>query len=290
MTHSPQSRNADVQAPVAEGVWDLQGRRLLSWRNWGRFGACVYDRGDGEGVWRSSQHRIVFSLTPSPSMMVQIDGGQAQDVPPAFNAVGLYPAGRVIRTGGGDSRYGQVCWHPDLYSSIAPDMPRLPEFEPAVAFQDHLLGLLVRAVIEEAGEGTMDRLLAESLMAAIAMRVAQRSMSVPLLQPDLPSARVRRVIEYIEAHLNQELTLAELADVACLSPCHFSRSFKQAMGVGPQRYIVQRRVERAKALMRTSGDTLAGIATTVGFADQSHFTAAFRREVGVPPGRYRAAL
>ncbi len=131
----------------------------------------------------------------------------------------------------------------------------------------------------------MDRLLADSLMAVLAMRVAQRSAPAQA-EPDLP--RPRRVLDYIEAHLDQELTLAELSSVACLSPCHLSRSFKQEVGIGPQRYTVQRRVERAKALLRYGSDTLAGVAAAVGFADQSHFTAAFRRETGMTPGRFRA--
>jgi AraC family transcriptional regulator len=81
-----------------------------------------------------------------------------------------------------------------------------------------------------------------------------------------------------------------LADIACLSPYHFSRSFTQAAGVGPQRYVTQRRLERAKTLMRRTNQPLALIAQEAGFADQSHLTQVFRREMGVTPGRFRAAL
>jgi AraC family transcriptional regulator len=81
-----------------------------------------------------------------------------------------------------------------------------------------------------------------------------------------------------------------LADIACLSPYHFSRSFKQAVGVGPQRYVVERRIERAKTLMRRTHQPLASIALEVGFTEQSHLTAIFRREIGMTPGRFRAAL
>ena len=72
------------------------------------------------------------------------------------------------------------------------------------------------------------------------------------------------------------------------SPYHFSRSFKQATGVGPQRYVIQRRLERAKRLLRSSHLSIALIAQEAGFVDQSHLTRLFRREIGVTPRRYRA--
>ena len=82
----------------------------------------------------------------------------------------------------------------------------------------------------------------------------------------------------------------DLAGVACLSPYHFSCSIKQAVGIGPQRYVMQRRLEQAKTLMRRTKEPLAEIAQRVGFADQSHLTMIFRREIGMTPGRYRTAL
>lgn len=273
-----------------DGTSGLQGRRVLSWCQWDSCAAGSYDRGVGEGTWQSGQHRLVLSLTPSRPLLLQIDGGPAQQVTPRAGLVSFYPAGPAIRTAGTDARYAHVCWDPKLYGVIAPDLPRLPQAHPALTFPDPLLSQLMRSLVEETRNGHVDRLLADSLVAALAMRVAQRfGMPVPGRLPDLPHPRVRRVLDYIEAHIGQDLTLAELAEVACLSPSHFSRSFKQALGTGPQRYIVQRRVERAKALLLHTGDGLAGIAAATGFADQSHLTAAFRRETGTTPGRFRAA-
>jgi AraC family transcriptional regulator len=101
---------------------------------------------------------------------------------------------------------------------------------------------------------------------------------------------LKRVCDYIEAHLDDRLTLTEIAGVACLSTYHFSRSFKEAVGVGPRRYIVQWRVERAKALLQRSEQPLSWVAQEARFADQSHLTAEFRRQLGVTPGRFRAEL
>jgi AraC family transcriptional regulator len=120
----------------------------------------------------------------------------------------------------------------------------------------------------------------------------------PAFRRDLPlptskglsPERLRRVRDYVEAHLDADLSLTVLADIACLSPYHFSRSFKETAGVGPQRYVIQRRLERAKTLLRRTQEPLALIAQEAGFADQSHLTSIFRREIGVTPGRFRAAL
>ena len=286
----PEIADAPPQGP--NGVWDLRGRRLEAWRNWGLFGAGTYSRGSGEGLWMSDQHRLIFSLTPLPPVLLWIDGGPPQDVQPVPDAMTFYPAGLSIRTVSEDSRFAQVCWSPEFYRAIAPELPAPLSLDPAVTFQDPLLGQLARSLAEETGQGSTDRLLADSLAAALAVRVARRfgcSAPQPSAERGLSRERLRRVLDYIEAHLGEELALAELAGVACLSPYHFSRCFKLAMGVGPQRYTVRRRVEHAKDLMRRTQHPLVAIAQEVGFSDQSHFTNTFRRETGLTPARFRLA-
>jgi AraC-like DNA-binding protein len=78
--------------------------------------------------------------------------------------------------------------------------------------------------------------------------------------------------------------------VAGLNPCHFARQFKAAMGLPPHQYVITRRVERARRLLRAGTDlSLAEVAAQVGFYDQSQFSHHFKRLVGVTPGQYRGS-
>jgi AraC family transcriptional regulator len=142
--------------------------------------------------------------------------------------------------------------------------------------------------------GVRDNILADALSAALAVRIVRYYVdpSAIKLAPSsgLCRERLQRVREYIAAYLADRSTLTDLAGVACLSPYHFSRSFKLALGIGPQRYVMQRRLERAKTLILRTNEPLAWIAGEAGFADQSHLTSVFRHETGVTPGQFRAAM
>ena len=104
----------------------------------------------------------------------------------------------------------------------------------------------------------------------------------------LDPARLHRVVEYIDAHLERNITLSELADVACLSPYHFARSFKRATGAAPHQYLMGRKLERAKQLIRQGHDGMAEVALKSGFSSQAHFARAFKRATGLTPTQYRA--
>ncbi len=99
--------------------------------------------------------------------------------------------------------------------------------------------------------------------------------------------RVRRVLEYVEAHLGEALTVAELAAVATLSPAQFSRAFKATVGDTVWRHVQVRRCERARELLTTTGLPIVEVARRCGFAHQSHLTQALGRYCGRTPGQLR---
>jgi len=211
----------------------------------------------------------------------------------APGTLGFYPAGLTVRNVLPAARFVQVVWDSDLYSVLLPELrEEASKFELVYPVQDPLLGQIVITLAQEIEGGFEDRILVESLGTALFIRIARQFVGhLPLpTSGGLSPERLQRVRDYIEAHLDEDLSLTVLAGIACLSPYHFSRSFKRATGVGPQRYVIQRRVERAKLLLRQTHQPLALIAQEAGFTDQSHLTAMFRSEMGVTPGRFRAAL
>lgn len=96
-----------------------------------------------------------------------------------------------------------------------------------------------------------------------------------------------RLSDYIEQALDTNITISELAQIAGLSPYHFSRKFKATFGRPPFAYVITRRVARAQHLLGSTRLPLKRIASECGFADESHFSRVFRQVAGAPPGEYR---
>jgi AraC-like DNA-binding protein len=106
-------------------------------------------------------------------------------------------------------------------------------------------------------------------------------------RPGLANWRLRRAVEYIDAHLSQPVTLADIASAAGLSRMHFAAQFKSATGLRPHEYLLRRRVERAQEALLSDGASVVDVALSVGFQSQPHFTTIFRRIVGQPPHAWR---
>ena len=163
------------------------------------------------------------------------------------------------------------------------------------AFRDNKMETVCGRLYRELSlGGEADRLYVESLVIRLAVWLRQRHSAASPVRP-IPQSRgltrnqARHVLDYVEANLSQQLTLNELAKIAGLSLHHFARMFKQTLGVAPYRYVLQRRVERAKLMLRTARASLVDISLSAGFYDQSHFTSTFGRMVGATPTEFQGS-
>jgi AraC family transcriptional regulator len=97
-----------------------------------------------------------------------------------------------------------------------------------------------------------------------------------------------QVLDYINDYLNQDIKLADLAALLDMSQFHFSRLFKQSIGITPYQYLLQQRVERAKQLLKQTERSIMDIALECGFNSHSHLSKQFRQVTGMSPRAYRA--
>jgi AraC family transcriptional regulator len=159
---------------------------------------------------------------------------------------------------------------------------------PALVVRDpHILHLSHLLKTERASGYPSGCVFIESIGSAVAARLLCRQASISLQSTmptrELPLWRLRTVREYIDAHLDRDLSLAELARVAGFSVSHFKPLFKRAVGVPVHRYVVEQRVERARRLILQGGRSMTDIALEAGFTHQSHMARWVRRVLGITP-------
>ena len=191
----------------------------------------------------------------------------------------------------------RVVWvaiSPELFARVAQEETGAPrELIHGRGVPDAVLGPLVLALRDEvrarrAAEPHARHLLTMLICQLVHKHTAPAAPARPLLG-GLSAKTARRVMDYIEHHLDERLTLRELAGFAGLSVFHFLRCFKQCVGIPPHAYVRERRIERAKQLLARGEATIAEVAFRCGFSDQSSFARTFHRIAGVTPREFRRA-
>ena len=137
-----------------------------------------------------------------------------------------------------------------------------------------------------------DQLFAEGVSAMLVAHLISRYSNIRLrpatLPPCLPDHKLKRVIDLVESRFAEAISLSELAAETCLSPFHFSRLFQKATGLPPHRYIIERRIQDAKARLSEGRLSLVEIALEAGFGSQGNFNRIFRKRTGLTPGQFRS--
>jgi AraC family transcriptional regulator len=169
------------------------------------------------------------------------------------------------------------------------------DLSPRLFFDDPVLrGTAEKLMTVIENPGSASRLYAEALSAVLAIelvRLERGSPTVPATaRGGLATWQERAACDFIEAHLTEDIALADLAGVARLSPAHFCRAFKRSFGVPPHRYQLQRRIERAKSLLADQDRSVLEVALACGFNFPSNFSQIFRKGTGVTPREFRRAL
>jgi AraC family transcriptional regulator len=135
------------------------------------------------------------------------------------------------------------------------------------------------------------RLYGESFATALAVHLLRHYAVCPATdgapRGSLPPARLCRVLDYMHAHLADELSLRQLAHVVQRSPYHFAALFKQSTGCAPYQYLLRQRIATARQWLAETRLSLAEISYRLGFSSQAHFITMFRKQVGTTAGAYR---
>jgi AraC family transcriptional regulator len=170
--------------------------------------------------------------------------------------------------------------------------PRSVELIDCVARRLPLLGAIISGMLDEVeAPGVGARLVLDTLLHCLIVRLLSECSTLTdgtsLAPHALSPRRLRRVIDFIESHLAEDIALEDLASVAGSSRFHFSRAFREATGFPPYRFLIHRRIDAAKTLLLQDTLTIAEIAEQCGFNSQSQFSAMFRRVFGSSPARFR---
>jgi AraC family transcriptional regulator len=246
-----------------------------------------------------SHHSLVYFIHTPNEFELHCEGVN-RVVPPRVGSILVVPAGSPAKwrwSSHSDSLH--VFLDPTLVDQVAAETFELdPARVPVLPLDGVQLPQLRAAMLAVNDELTADAaggpLAAESLANLLAVHLI-RNASCPRLAPcrtdsALPSTKLSVVVEYIERHLEDSLTVEQIAAAAHLSAYHFARQFKGATGVPPHQYVIARRVERAQQLLQQDdGLSLAAIAARCGFSDQSQLSNHFKRFVGVTPSRFRTS-
>ncbi|HKV42458.1 MAG TPA: AraC family transcriptional regulator [Blastocatellia bacterium] len=167
------------------------------------------------------------------------------------------------------------------------------ELQQSFEMRDRHIASLILALRADSEDGSpAGHLYGESLVTALAVylqkRLAVFRPRTAQFRGGMPTARLRRVLEFIEANLGEDISLSALAEVAGMGPHYFSDLFKQSTGLSPHQHVLRRKMERAKEQLQNQKISVVEVSAILGFTDQSYFTKVFRRAVGVTPTEFRA--
>ena len=240
------------------------------------------------------EHEICINFG-KPVVLEKVIDGRSEIIHSASTQVGLYTA-NTSQSFVWDSEAEFLLLHlkPSLLTQLSEEawgkdnielVPQLTGFfDPLIVH----MGFALKTVLETDALGS--RLYADSMANTLGIhllsRYSTRKSTVKHHKGGLSKQQLQQVLDYMNEHLDRNLSLAELAVVVGLSSYHFAHLFKQSMGISPHQYHIQCRIERAKELLTRGDIAIKDIAQIVGFSSQGNFTYHFKRLTGITPKKF----
>ncbi|HEU0185621.1 MAG TPA: AraC family transcriptional regulator [Blastocatellia bacterium] len=240
-------------------------------------------------------HHIYIPLDGSYEGTMVVAGGHIVHGERTVGDAAIVPAGQQYKAVWREE-FEDVGIHldPDFVSRQARELAQNDHVDliRACEIGDPLVHQIGRSLAAEVDAGApAGRIYAESLVnTLVAYMIRHYSSAGERFRHNLgglPKHKLRRVTEFIEENLEYDLTLAEIAEIADLSPFHFARAFKQSTGSTPIQFLTRRRIDLAKRLLAESELTIVEVGLRAGFKNQSHFTTLFRKITAMTPRAYR---
>jgi len=218
-----------------------------------------------------------------PTVRSRYDAGHTTFVPADMTVWGYTDGLRSVRE-------LRMSFAPKVSESIlGDDLDSAKSDTPILLLYDDKVARCAELLAQECQESSSgSRLYCESLTTALtAALFARQNAQVQRGQHGLSRSQLRRAMEYLEAHIMQDISLEEMAKLVGLSQSQFARSFKISTGMPPYKWSLDARIKRAQELLLHGKESIAFIALQTGFADQSHLTKTFRRITGATPNDWR---
>ena len=266
---------------------------------WRSLHAAILEESPFRATERAVGHpMLIYHLTRPTEVSRKIDGGPGNRQLIGPRRICLTPGDATTTwEHNGHPEILQVYLRGSIYQAAASEIYNCDgssaELVPRFAVLDPMLEQLAIAITAALRDGTAgDELYIDTLAQMMGVHLARyhSTQSRPVRTPPMQKMsgwRMRRVTEYIEEHLDGNLSLEAMAAEVEISPVYLARAFKAAIGQSPHQYVLGRRIDRAKELLRNTDIPVVDVALSVGFSSQSHLSHWFQRYVGVSPAAYR---